>query len=396
MKIGIFSDNFYPELSGISDSIISLSKELVKLDHEINFYAPRYSKENYEIAHRPYEELKLSEHINIIRLPSIPFPAPTKQGRVAFFNSEIISKIKNWDPDIIHSQLFFGAGLLALKASRVLKKPFVGTNHTAITSFSPLNINWIINLLLKYAVWYYNKCDFVTAPSQSVFDEMQKLVFKPPHSVISNPIETASFSPLTSEDERRELKKQFGFNGPTLVFAGRLAPEKNIDIIIKAVAEINKSLPAVELALAGHGSQENSLRALVKEVGVEKNVKFLGLLEKSKLADLYRASEIFVITSTSETQNMTMMQAMATTLPVIGVNARALPEYLNQGNGFIIQPGDFKALAEKAILLFNNAQLRQEMGQKGLDFVQTFTPPKIALAWQEIYKNAIQGYNRSK
>ena len=398
MRIAIFSDNFYPELSGIADSIISLSKELAHQNDTVDFFVPRYSTKNYAVARQSTTELNLKNNITVTRLPSISYPTPTMQGRVAFWNPSILRKIKKINPDIFHTQLFFGAGLLALRASRKFKKPLIGTNHTAITEFAryvPFAKSFISNLLIKYAVWYYNKCDFVTAPSQSVFDEMVKFGFKKPHTVVSNPIEIMEFSPVSSPEQYQQLKTKFGLIGPTVVYAGRLAEEKNIDVIIKAMTNVAKTIPNAQLVLAGHGAYKNKLEELVKSLGLGKSVKFLGLLEKPVLADLYRASDVFAIASTSETQNMTMMQAMATSLPVVGVNARALPEYLSHGNGFVVESNDSTAFGEKLILLLNDSVLSKNMGGKGLELVQSFTPEKIAQIWQGIYQKTILGYNKA-
>ena len=305
---------------------------------------------------------------------------------------------KRQRPEIIHTQLFFGVGLLALKASRLFKKPIVGTNHTAITEFArywvfgPAFLSWI---LMKYVVWYYNKCDFVTAPSQSVFDEMIKYGFKKPHMVVSNPIEVGEFSPVPSLERYQELKTNFGLIGPTIVYAGRIAEEKNIEVIIKAMAIVVKTIPDAQFAIAGHGMYQKKLEELIKSLGIVSSVKFMGFLSKQRLIELYKASDIFAVASTSETQNMNMMQAMATALPIVGVRARALPEYLGHGNGFVVEPGDSSAFAEKLIILLKDTGMRKNMGLKGLELVQSFSPEKIARIWQEIYQKTILGYNKA-
>ena len=117
MKIAVFSDNFYPELSGISDSIIEQARELNGLGHDLCFSVPRYGKADFAVPHLPYEEIRIGEGVVIHRLFALPFPAPTKQGRM------IIPSFLHWltlrkeKPDVIHTHLFFGAGLEALATS---------------------------------------------------------------------------------------------------------------------------------------------------------------------------------------------------------------------------------------------------------------------------------------
>ena len=397
MKIAFFSENFYPEISGISDSITTTAKELVKLGHQIRFFVPNYSIKNYLTAGlKAKQEIDLGHNIEITRLFSLPYPAPTKQGRMVIPSFSCLLKIKKFKPDIIHTHLFFGAGIEALIAAKLFGIPLVGTNHTAISEFVRyipfLKSKWLESASIKYANWYYGKCNFVSAPSKSVFTEMEGFGFKVAHSVISNPVSLEAFK-VNPEQKKEDLKKHFGINDKTVLYVGRFAKEKNIDVIIQALAIVKKKIPDVRLALAGHGAEQEAMKSLVKKLDLEENVLFTGTLNKFELADLYRASEIFVITSTSETQSMTLIQAMACGLPAIGVRARALPEYI-EGNGILIEPGDFKALAQEIIRLLEDPNLRAELGRRGEIFVQKFSEKNIAREWENVYKKQLDNYQK--
>jgi len=394
MKIAIYSDNFYPEISGISDSIILLAKELAKRGHQINFYVPRYSKKNFEIAKYAYQEIDLGENINIFRLPSISFPgSPTKQGRIALPVLSSFRHIKKFNPDIIYSQDIFPCGLEALMITKILRKPFLGTNHTPMAEFmkySPINFKWTEKLCLKYVSWYYNRCQFVSAPNKSIISEMKKYGFKKTSRTISNPIELHDFKSYEKE-RKRALKKELGLSEHTVIYTGRLAPEKQIDVAIRAMAKVKKVFPDINLALTGHGIAEKSLRKLVKKLKLENSVKFFGFVEYGeKYTNLYNACDIFTVTSTAEMQCLSMMQAMACALPVIAVNAWALPEYVNSKNGYIIDIDDYQDLAEKIIYLFQNPGKISELGQGGLEYVKNFSSEKIAEAWEEIFLRFIK------
>lgn len=396
MKIAIFSDNFYPELSGISDSIIALAKELVKSGNQINFYVPYYSAKNYQKAKLPKRELDLGKNIKINRLFSFPCRSGTGQARLTVPSPWHWISIRDFGPDIIHTQLFFGIGLDALMSAKINHIPIVGTNHTAITEFvrySPIKAEWFKKLSMKYAVWYYNHCDYATAPSQSVFDEMNKYGFSQSYRVISNPINLDIFSPLLL-NKKQEIKKEFGLSDATLVCAGRLAPEKNIDVLIRALSLVKKRFPTVSLILAGHGNATDKLKELAKTLNLGQSVKFLGTVDQLTLAKLYQASEIFVISSTSETQSMSLIQAMASGLPAVGVKARALPEYINDQNGFLVEPNDCRAFAEKLIILLENSILRKKLGQNASAFAQKFSISNIAKEWERIYNNVISMKNK--
>jgi len=383
MKIAIFSDNFYPELSGVADSIIKLAAELSKLGHEICFFVPRYGARDYQMVNLPARELDLGENIKIKRLFSLPASFAGAQSRLVLplFSGRLFKEFK---PDIIHSQLFFGTGLEALLLAKLNKLPLIGTNHTSIADFVPGN--FAKKQSLKYAAWYYNCCDFVTAPSQSVFEDMNRSGFNKPYEVISNPIATDIFY---SSAEKEGNKNKFGLSGNTVIYAGRLSPEKNIEVIIRAAALVKRKISDINLAIAGSGKSEKELRRLVQGLDLEKQVKFFGTVSKENLAKLYQVSEIFAIASASETQSMTLMQAMACGLPAIVVNARALPEYVNDKNGFVVKPGDHEAMAEKIVLCLKNKELRQRLGCGAAEFAKQFSAPEIAKKWEKLYEKMI-------
>ncbi|MCX6761396.1 MAG: glycosyltransferase [Candidatus Moranbacteria bacterium] len=394
MRIAIFSDNFYPELSGIADSIITTAEELAKLGHEVRFFVPEYSKKDFQTAGiNSKREIDLDSGIEISRFFSFSYPAPTKQGRMVIPTGLRWIKVKKFKPDVIHSHLFFGVGLEAMLAAKILGVPFVGTNHTAITEFvkyAPVKGDWVEKLSLKYVNWFYGKCALTTAPSKSVFDEMVQAGFAGRREVVSNPVNTEAFN-VSRDEDRKRIKEKLGLNDKTVVYVGRFAPEKNIDVIVRAVALAKAKIPDIMLAMAGHGAFRPEIEKLVRELKIEKNVKFLGTLSRFEVGDLYRASEIFAITSTSETQSMTLIQAMACGLPTIGVRARALPEYI-EGNGILIEPGDAKALSEKMVELLENPTLRNELSKRSLAFVEKFSDKNIALLWEKIYLREINNF----
>jgi len=401
MRIAIFSDNFYPELSGISDSIIALSKQLVRRGHFVDFYVPKYTKKEFAAANLPPTEIDLGKNIKVHRFNSFPYETGTGQGRFVIPDGFRSITIFRYHPDVIHTQLFFGVGLEAIFAARLLKKPVIGTNHTALKEFlkySPFHATWFNTGLLKYVNWYYERCELVTAPSQSVFDEMVALGFKNVKSrVVSNPIDTVMFKPVDASGKaganKTALKKKFGFTEATLITAGRIADEKNTDVLVRALPQIKKVVPNAVLAFAGRGPAEEKLKALAKTLGVADSLKFLGLLDKPTLAEAFNASELFAVASKSDTQNMGMMQAMACGLPIVGVRARGLPEYIHDENGFVVEPDDDKAMALKAIDILTHKTKAATLGKGARTYVEHFSEPAIGAEWEAIYEGVIKSYN---
>lgn len=397
MKIAVFSDNFYPELSGISDSLVEQASELSLLGHTIDFFVPRYGKKDFAVSHLPYKEIEIGKGVSVHRLFALPFPAPTKQGRMIL--PTFLRWISLWkkNPDIIHTHLFFGAGFEGLLASFFLHKPLIGTSHTPLTEFlkySPVQAKFLNNLALRFVSWYYNHCDFVTAPSQGILDEMKINGFHKSSCVISNPIDLDNFFPASSE-EQITLKKEFGLSSFVILYTGRLAQEKKIDDIIRAIAILKEKIPEICLAITGHGDAENSLQALAQELSIAEKVKFFGTVSAENHARIYRAADIFAIMSTAETQSLSMMKAMATGIPPIGANARGLAEYIHDNeNGYLVEPHDYKTLAEKIFFLYEHPEERKRLGEGGISTVKQFSRTKIAHEWESLYAEVINTFKK--
>ncbi|MGC9610798.1 MAG: glycosyltransferase [Minisyncoccia bacterium] len=298
---------------------------------------------------------------------------------------------------MIHTQFMYGVGLEGLAAAKILRKPLVGTNHTALGEFlrfGPIQKEWFKKSILRYQAWYYNFCSLVTSPSDIAFKEMLENGFDRPHRTLSNPIDPV-FKPASVE-RKKELKKKFGLSELAVCCVGRLGPEKNVDVVIRAMAIVKEKIPSVNLAIAGHGSEFERLKKLTVELGIEKNVKFLGTLPKSGVAEVYGACETFAIASTSETQSMTLTQSLSCGLPAVGVRALALPEFINEWNGFIVEPGDYRALAEKLKIILTDDILRKKLGAGGKESVGKFRVENIAKEWENIYVKAIKNHEKSK
>lgn len=396
MKIAYFSDNFYPEISGISDSIITTGEELRKMGHEVVYVAARYSKRDYkpvrkfDAAGKPIADPR--DNLPVKRLPSLPVPnSPTGQSRFEVPLGFALPFIKKFKPDIIHTQSPHGLGLEAYYASKLFNIPLIGTEHTPVEEFahySPIAGNLFGRVWLWWESWYYNRCTFVTAPYQGLIDEMRSRGLVAPGHGQPNPVPFAS-NPSTKE-EKDAAKRELKIDGPMLFCSGRLAPEKKVDEILRATAEVKKQFPNITLLITGHGSAEPSLQLLAKELGIGGNVRFLGFVNSDLLPTLYRAADAYLIMSTAETQSLSLMQAYSAGVPAIAAAARGLVDYTPATAGFLVKPGDVKDLSEKISTLLGDEALRTQMGKAGAEFVTSLSPQHIAQKWIEIYQSTLK------
>ncbi len=391
MRIAMFSDNFYPEISGISDSIIDTAKGLAARGHRINFYVPAHSKKNFLISNFEPKELDLGPNIEIFRIPSLPYPTPSKAGRLALPFLFTIRHIKKFKPDFIHVHHNFGAGIEALLVSKILHIPLIGTNHTPMSEFmkyGPIKSKWAERAMLKYVSWFYNKCIWVSSPCQAIITEMKQYGFNKESGTMSNPIDVSNFFPVDAS-VRAELKKKYKLSSRTVLYSGRLAEEKKVDDVIRAMSIVKKKYPEATMAVTGLGSGEEELKKLTKELGLEKDIAFFGYVEAIALPEFYQASEIFAVMSTAETQCISMMKAMSSGIPIIGANSWGLPEYISAECGYVVEPGDYKALAEKIIHLFDHPEEMKRLGHGGIEHVKNFSKENIVKKWEDIYQEKL-------
>lgn len=387
MRIAFYSDNFYPELSGITDTIITTGKELRARGHEVAYVAPYYSSKDYAVAKRQYPLKPEDDTIDgmpIMRLRSIPLPAsPTGQSRFAFPTGASFSFLQQFEPDIIHTQSPYGAGWEALRAAKRYRLPLVGTNHTAVEDFFPLPA-----LMRRYDAWYYNHCDAMTAPYGALIERMREVGFRKPAQPLANPAELSAFAPPTAH-ERLEHKRSFGLTGPVVLYAGRLGVEKRVDVVVRAIALLVKDFPTITLLATGHGAAEKSLKALAQQLGIGRHVQLPGFLPRATLPHAYKAADVFAMMSTSDSQSIALMQAYSSGVPAVCARARGLPDYTPADSGFLVEPGDHAALAQKIKLLLQDDTLRGQMGAAAARFVAQFSPERIAVQWEQVYSDVV-------
>jgi glycosyltransferase involved in cell wall biosynthesis len=380
MRILFYSDNLYPEISGISDSILMLGEELAKRGHQVAFSGPSYSLKNYKKTATPKDGSKESRlnKFEVYRLPSIMLPfSITSQSRIVIPFGYSSRFIKKFVPDIIHTNSPFGAGLEALYISRKFQIPLIGTNHTPPEEFFP-------RIFKKYYSWYYSLCVFVSTPSYELLNSMKKSGYSGEIERIANPVILDRFFPV-DENHKIRLKESLNIKGPVILYTGRLSPEKHVDTIIKAISELVPDFRDIRLIVTGHGSAKDDLVRMAEKLQVTENIIFTDYVSLDRLVELYQMSDIFSIMSTAETQSISLMQAFATGVPAICANSHGLVEYTDKSCGFLVEYNDSSKLSSIISDLLNNEVKRKAMGASGIKYVKQFSISLIANKWEELY-----------
>jgi len=353
MRIGIFTDFYKPSINGVTNSVENFRVELEKRGHEVFIFAPNipgYKKER-----------------KVYRLPSVDEFSP-KNSPIAIPIMPIISRvIKPLKLDIIHTQIPFPVGYLGHRAAQKLNIPEVHTYHTHLTEYAHYFPSEILQPLVKFGLKkivkvFCNNCDVVVAPSTAIKDLLKSYGVRSPIIVNQSGIKLNEFRKLTPEEKHKLFSQyQIPENENILLFAGRLAPEKNILFLINTFRKIIKTEPETYLIIAGGGPSEEMLRQKVTELGLENQVKITGFLEKELMSKFFGAADIFVFPSLTETQGLVICEALASELPVVAINAMGQKDLIkNNVNGFLVanRQVDF---AEKILDLIHRPSLRNRI-----------------------------------
>jgi glycosyltransferase involved in cell wall biosynthesis len=222
-----------------------------------------------------------------------------------------------------------------------------------------------------------------------VLDELRRYEVKKEIRVISNPIETDVFQPLSN---RNEFKKKWGITKPAVLCFGRLAKEKNLEELFEAFTLARKKIDA-SLIVVGDGAERQALGTKAETLGIQNDVHFLGILRSEELVEAINATDVYAITSRSETQSMTMLQSMACGLPIVAIDKGALPEIIShEKNGYVVASGDTESFASRLVELLKDASLRDRYGKHGREYVLTLSPLSIAGQMEAAYEKACQTF----
>ena len=324
MKVAAITDSYHPTSDGVVIAVDAYCKALSTVGIESEIIAPD-----------PGNEKDRRDGVHYFR--SVSFKSYPGYF-IPIYPSNKVEVLKNINPDIAH---IHGITLLALKgliAAHHLKIPVVVTFHTMVGDtmkyYSPVKIPQATaeKLVWKYISYFTRWVDAIVAPSQSVANELRNNGVKVEDiRVIPTPIDTSRFSPGEGRDEIRE---KYGLQGKRVIACvGRVSFEKEIDTLIRSVSQMDED---VVLFIVGKGPAMDSLKELTRELNIEDRVVFAGFQSGEDLVKCYRAADMAATASRFETQCFVALEAMACGLPVACANARALADYVKDGeNGFL-------------------------------------------------------------
>ncbi len=390
MRIAIYSDTFYPQVNGVADVVYHSAITLAERGHDVRLYIP------YVRQALPYPE-ELTNKVGVYHLPSFKFPGYMGERMIVPFGFSL-RDIRRFKPDVVHIHTPFIAGWEAVIAARLAKAKLIGTHHTFYDHYLrhiKMDYRPMKKFSWRYTAFFYNRCNIVLSPTRSLAEEMRSYGLRRDIEIIANPIDTGFFLPA-DKDKKVKIKQEYGIAGKYLVYMGRISYEKNISHLIEAFSLMAKREPDLKLMLVGDGPERSQLEDLSVKLGLAGKIIFTGYLFGRKLSEALEASDAFITLSLSENQPISVLQAMASGLPVVAVAANGMKELIVDGvNGLLLSNDDPKTVAEKTLGLINNKKQLSEFSRLSRELSRGYSLESTAEQVERAYRHALrQKYER--
>lgn len=311
MRVGLFTDTYLPQISGVATSIKTLKEELEKQGHEVYIFTTTD------------KHVKRYEDPTIIRLPSVPFISFTDRRIVYRGLFESYKIAKTYKLDIIHTQTEFSLGILGKMVGKALRIPVIHTYHTQYEDY----VRYIANgklirpSMVKYIVrGFLNDLDGVICPSRIALNLLDGYSVKIPKRIIPTGIDLREYErPDISQEDIAKLREKWAIasDETVLLSLSRVSYEKNIQALLANIPKILSNNPKVKLLIVGDGPYLEELKEQAQDLAVMDNVIFTGMVSHNETALYYKAADFFISASTSETQGLTYAESLASGKPII-------------------------------------------------------------------------------
>lgn len=371
LSICIVSDDFLPAMTGVGVHLKLIAPELVRRGHKVCVISSRRKGE---------PEVDQWEGVTIYRVFTIKMFGFYQALPSA---SKIRSILKSVKPNLVHHHYAGMMMKLVCNVAKSFKLRQISTYHfSADVLTQPLLMRPFRGLIRKLMVKYNNSCELVLAPSQNIANQITNEGVHSTIRYITNPV---AFNDNTAVVPAERT------SGFTILYAGRLGKEKNIEYLIKSFVDLLKSKPESVLWIAGRGPQSSALEILCTQLKINDQVKFLGFLDHPALAKYYVACDTFVLPSLQEVQPLVVMEAMWFGKPIIVTNKIvSATELVDQGvNGYIVDASSVDDLTKKMEILANNPELRASMGKAGRLRANNYQPELVIEAILKAYHDTL-------
>ena len=388
MRIGIFTDTYTPFINGVTTSVLMLKKGLEQKGHKV-----------YVISVNP-DTLKFSLDSTgtVLRIPGIPIGIYDYR-LTGIYPIKALKQIKKWKLDIIHSQTEFGIGTFARIVSKQLNIPLVHTYHTMYEDYVHYVTHGYFDKpskkIVEYLTLFY--CDKtiteLIVPTKKAWELFKDkyMVDRNVH-IVPTGIDTDRFKlennkKFNNLNERKKIN--FSEKDFVITFVGRIAKEKNINFLLNNMKTIIKDCPNVKLLIIGDGPDLDEYKEYSEKNDLTKNTLFIGKIPWEDIPKYYLLSDVFVTASTSETQGLTVIEAMAASLPVVCISDESFNNtVIDNLNGYLFN--NDKEYVESIKKLYNDKKILNRLRKGAENTAEMHTVKYFAERVLDVYNIAIK------
>ncbi len=367
MRIALFTEVFLPKIDGITNRLRHTIACLREAGHEVRVFAPDTSVEEHAGA-------------RVVRIPATAFP-PYPEVRASAPDPRIAWELFRFRPDVVHAVGPACLGIWGILAARAQGLPVVASYHTDLPGYAPrYGFGWLAPALWPLIRQVHNGAHLNLVPSRHTQRELRE------HGIHRVGIWRGGVDTVRFHPRRRSLAMRTRLaggrpDGPVVLYAGRLSPEKSIE----ELAWVLEAVPEARLALVGDGPG----RAALEQVFADDPVTFMGFLRGQELAEAFASADLFVMPSTTETLGFVVMEAMASGVPVLGADAGGIPDMIRHGeNGLLFDPGSRSALVRAARELLHRPDKRRFFAEQGRKTAEN-------ASWENETRKLVDDYRRA-
>jgi glycosyltransferase involved in cell wall biosynthesis len=378
MRIGMLADVYKPHVSGITNYIELNKKWLESKGHDVYLFT--FGDESYA-----------DDEKNVIRSPGLPL-LDTGYYLGFRYSTEAIRLLRVMD--VVHVHHPFLSGSLSLRYCRPRGIPIIFTNHTRYDLYARAYLPVLGELvgdpaLEAYLPVFCRAVDVVISPSKGMKEVLKKLGVTVEIQVVPNGVDLTAFrKPIIAAN-----RSDFGFSEQEviLIYVGRLGPEKNLPFLIRCFAGVVQAFKEARLFLVGDGPERKTLQEMVEQLGIAPFVRFTGMVPYPKVCQYLKMADFFVTASVTEVHPLSVIEAMAAGLPVLGIHSPGISDSVQDGeSGFLVEEADMAAYTAKMARLISDKDERMRMGEIAQRESERFSIDQTGSKMLEIYQEAIE------
>ncbi len=375
LRIAVVTETWPPEVNGVAMTLAKLVQGLSHRNHDVQLIRPRQTKTDSPMSDSSLEEV-LMRGMPIPRYPELKLGLPSKK-----------TLVKTWTlrrPDVVHIATEGPLGWSALQAAKVLKLPVTSDFRTNFQSYSKhYGVGWLRKPIVAYLRKFHNATACTMVPTRELMRTLSQNGFAN-LKVVSRGVDTKLFN-ISKRDT--SLRSTWGATDDTkvLISVGRMAPEKNLDQVLKTYEALKVTGQAFKLVMVGDGPLKEQFQKRYPEI------IFPGMLSQSNLAAYYASSDLFIFPSQTETFGNVTLEALASGIPVLAFDCAAARDWVQTGvNGWLIAENNPEGFAAQAVAIFNSKDLLDQITQSTRQQVVHLDWDQIAEQVESVFWDAIR------